>query len=84
MSSRNSSRSRLALVLYVVAVLGALNAIFAPIPVYGEEEWTLSAKLHDYISLFSPFLVMAALARAVQYLADIRWLLRQDKEGEHA
>ena len=85
MSSRNPSRSRLALALYAVAVIGALNAIFGgSIPVYGAGDWSLTAKLHDYISLFSPFLVMAALARAVQYLADIKWLLRQAKEGEHA
>jgi ABC-type uncharacterized transport system permease subunit len=83
---RNPSGSRLALVLYAIATIGALNAVFAPgsIPVHGEEDWTLAAKVHDYISLFSPFLVMAAIARALQYLADINWLLRQGREGEHA
>ena len=91
MSGRNSPRSLWASALYAVAIFGAMIAFFAPgtLRVFHEEHGLtglefLTAQFYDYIALFSPFLMMAALARAVQYLADIKRLLRQDEEGEDA
>ncbi len=90
MSATNPPRSKMASTFFVIAIVGALNAVFAPgtLRVFGEEELTgaefLSAKIHDYISLFIPFLMMAALGRAIQYLADIKGLLREQAEGGNA
>ncbi|MFC0589245.1 hypothetical protein ACFFF7_07455 [Novosphingobium aquiterrae] len=73
-----------------MAAFGATNSFFSPgaIRLFGEEDLTglqyFAALLHDYIMIFLPFLMLAGLAQVIQYLADIKWLLRHNLEGGHA